>query len=87
MIRCLYQPWVEKGRFRFTDDYVLRTWNAMLLDNPNRSRLTLPKDWVFVNRLQWGLFSVLARLDAESDWSAILLPMIADGTGQNPEYS
>jgi hypothetical protein len=28
----------------------------------------MPPDWLFVNRLQWGLNSVLAHLDATGPW-------------------
>lgn len=76
MTRILYRPWLQEGPFRFTDQYVLETWNAVIRENPNLPRLHLPKDWVFVNRLQWGLFSVLSLLRAEADWREIFFPIL-----------
>lgn len=34
-------------------------------------RLNLPSDYLLLNRIQWGLNSVLARLGASNDWRAI----------------
>ncbi|MTV27661.1 AarF/ABC1/UbiB kinase family protein [Nitriliruptoraceae bacterium ZYF776] len=34
-------------------------------------RLNLPSDYLLLNRIQWGLNSVLARLEATNDWRAI----------------
>jgi predicted unusual protein kinase regulating ubiquinone biosynthesis (AarF/ABC1/UbiB family) len=34
-------------------------------------RLNLPSDYLLLNRIQWGLNSVLARLGATGDWRAI----------------
>jgi predicted unusual protein kinase regulating ubiquinone biosynthesis (AarF/ABC1/UbiB family) len=34
-------------------------------------RLNLPSDYLLLNRIQWGLNSVLARLEASNDWRAI----------------
>jgi hypothetical protein len=34
-------------------------------------QLNLPPDYLLLNRIQWGLNSVLAQLDAHADWRAI----------------
>ena len=36
----------------------------------------MPTDHTFVNRLQWGLYSVLAGLNAEANWRRISDPWI-----------
>jgi hypothetical protein len=46
------------------------------LENRNRFQLNLPPDWAFLLRLQWGLYSVLAQLGAESDWRKRLLDVL-----------
>jgi predicted unusual protein kinase regulating ubiquinone biosynthesis (AarF/ABC1/UbiB family) len=38
---------------------------------PDESFFTMPADMVFVNRLQFGFYSVLARLDAEVDYADV----------------
>ena len=36
----------------------------------------MPADLTFVNRLQWGLFSVLGGLGAEANWRRITDPWL-----------
>jgi predicted unusual protein kinase regulating ubiquinone biosynthesis (AarF/ABC1/UbiB family) len=38
---------------------------------PEEQLFTMPGDMVFVNRLQFGFYSVLARLDVETDYAAV----------------
>jgi hypothetical protein len=40
--------------------------------NPNLRRLNIPPPWIWVQRLIWGLHSVLARLDREPDFASVL---------------
>jgi hypothetical protein len=34
-------------------------------------QLNMPADLVLVNRIQWGVWSILAQLGASADWGAI----------------
>ena len=63
----IYEPFMTEG-FRFTHDYVRRSYDLMLWDNPNTRHMTFPRTWLWVNRLQWGLNSVLAHLEAAGPW-------------------
>ena len=36
-----------------------------------QKKLNMPRDFVFVNRIQWGVYSVLAELGAEANWHRI----------------
>lgn len=74
--RYLYRPWLSHTPFRYTREYVAESMRRLLTDNPNRRATAMPPELVFVNRLQWGLNSVLAALEAEADWAAILYPLI-----------
>src|SRR5215469_7202014 len=64
----LYRPWIYDRPFRYTHDYVRESFRVLGSDNPNLFRTNVSKDFVFVNRLQWGLNSVLAILNAEANW-------------------
>jgi len=79
----LYRPWLTDEPFAYTHDYVMESFKRLVQDNPNRSQLRLPAEFVFVNRLQWGLNSVLAALNAENRWRDVMLPLIYgdDGAG------
>jgi len=76
MMRALYTPWREDVEFRFTHEFVQKTIEDLVAKNPNKFKMNLPKDWVFVNRLQWGLHSVLAMLGANSNWHRRILPLL-----------
>lgn len=62
-IAYLYEP-MKDPDFRFTQEYVGRSWDVLLWDNPNLRRISLSPEWLLIQRLQWGLYSVLALLEA-----------------------
>jgi len=67
----LYRPFLQRDpHFTFTDDFVRETYGALLFDNPNQRRTAMPAEWLLLNRLQWGLFAVLAKLRATGAWPA-----------------
>ena len=71
VMRYLYLPFTQKEPFTYTHDYVQKSYGLMIFDNPNKARTAMPPDWLFVNRLQWGLNSVLAFLGATGPWPEI----------------
>lgn len=76
MLHALYAPWLTDKPFRFSSEYVSDTWRAMIVDNQNKFRMNMPRQWMFANRLQWGLFAVLALLDAEAMWRTTMLDLL-----------
>ncbi|HHO52587.1 MAG TPA: AarF/ABC1/UbiB kinase family protein [Deltaproteobacteria bacterium] len=70
VMRYLYEPFLTP-RFRYTHDYVKRSWSLLAWDNPNLRRTRMPRPWVLTSRLQWGLNSVLALLGAEADFGTL----------------
>jgi predicted unusual protein kinase regulating ubiquinone biosynthesis (AarF/ABC1/UbiB family) len=75
-LRHIGSPWIADGRFTFTPEFVRETWLKLTRDNPSLAETNLPRDWIFMNRLQWGLFSVLASLGSEGNWRELVLPLI-----------
>jgi predicted unusual protein kinase regulating ubiquinone biosynthesis (AarF/ABC1/UbiB family) len=67
-MRYLYQPFCTDEPSVYTGEFIVKSQQQMMVDNPNRFRLNLPRDWLFANRLQFGLLSVLAILGARSVW-------------------
>jgi predicted unusual protein kinase regulating ubiquinone biosynthesis (AarF/ABC1/UbiB family) len=63
-MRVLYRAVLTDEPFRFTDAFIAEVHDRLAFQNVNKLRLALPPDWLFVNRLQFGLFSVLAHLGA-----------------------
>jgi predicted unusual protein kinase regulating ubiquinone biosynthesis (AarF/ABC1/UbiB family) len=64
----LYRPLKQRAPFRYSHDYVSQSYGVLLFDNPNQRRTAMPGSWVYLNRLQWGLNSVLAGLEASGPW-------------------
>lgn len=74
----LYRPWLTDRPFRYSHDYVSESFKLLALDNPNKFIMGMPRDMVFINRLQWGLNSILATLQAEAGWRDEILPLLYD---------
>ena len=72
----LIRPWLTEETLSFTPRFVAQTYRALLFDNPNRSQLRMPRELVFANRLQWGLYSVLAQLGAKDSLRSAILDIL-----------
>jgi predicted unusual protein kinase regulating ubiquinone biosynthesis (AarF/ABC1/UbiB family) len=69
-------PWLEDARFRFDQGYIQKSFDVMLFDNPNKFKMNLPPNLVFLNRLQWGLYAVLSTLGSEANFRRIMEPLL-----------
>ncbi len=78
VMRYLYRPFLatKAKPFTYTQEYVQESYGVLLFDNPNRMRMAMPAEWVFLNRLQWGLNSILASLNASGGWGEIFRPAV-----------
>jgi len=71
-----YEPFRHDREFTFTREYTSSSL-AHVFDRsdprfgeiPKQSNM--PRDFVFLNRLQWGLWPLLAELGARNDWHGI----------------
>ena len=70
-MRFMYRPFLEPD-FRYTAEFVAKSFGVLMFDNPNRMKLAMPPEWLFLNRLQWGLNAVLAQLGAAAPWREII---------------
>lgn len=68
----VYEPFKSPTPYRFTKEYVMQSYDVMVWQNKNMMKSTVPREWLFLNRLQWGLNSVLAELGATARWGEIL---------------
>jgi predicted unusual protein kinase regulating ubiquinone biosynthesis (AarF/ABC1/UbiB family) len=64
LMRYLYQPYLEDAPFDFALHPPGTTFRHMFTANPNLFRLNMPADAVFLNRIGFGLVSLLARIGA-----------------------
>lgn len=79
VMRYLYEPMMTEG-FRYDHAYVRRSYDLILWKTPNQRKVALPPDWLAVQRLQWGLNSVLAHLDATGAWGTLFRAALAQPT-------
>lgn len=68
MLRHQYAPYLG-GVFTFSPAYVREAMEFSGPGNPNLRRLRIPPQWIWFQRLQWGMHAVLARLGAQGDFS------------------
>ena len=65
----LYRPFLQRNPFMtYTDDYVRESYGVLLFDNKNQRHCAMPAEWLLLNRLQWGMNAVLAKLNATAPW-------------------
>lgn len=64
MMEHLHRPLLHP-RFSFTPDYVREGMDHNGPTNPNARHTDIPGPYVWIARLQWGLWSLLTRLRAE----------------------
>lgn len=62
LMRYLYQPYLEDAPFDFRRHRPEDTFRRMFIDNPNLFKLNMPADAVFLNRIGFGLVSLLTQI-------------------------
>lgn len=70
-----YECWRSDRDFTFTREYNAKSF-AMIFSPRGQfeglqKRLNMPRHFVFVNRIQWGVMSILATLGASGNWHRI----------------
>lgn len=66
--RHWYRPLIADEEFEFTEEYVLSLWRRAVKNNPDKYILNTPREWIFLNQLRYGLYAMLAQLQAKSNW-------------------
>jgi predicted unusual protein kinase regulating ubiquinone biosynthesis (AarF/ABC1/UbiB family) len=70
-----YEPFADDREYTFTPEYNARSLGMVFKPSGRFAgmsrRLNMPPDFVFVNRIQWGVYSILAALGATGNWHRI----------------
>ena len=69
---------LEDKPFRFTKEHNREEIEAMVTLNPNAKLSSYPIDLIAIDRLTWGINSVLAQLEGEANYYQILKLVIGD---------
>jgi predicted unusual protein kinase regulating ubiquinone biosynthesis (AarF/ABC1/UbiB family) len=67
----LYRPLIAP-EFLFDANYVKQGLQYNGPSNPNARHMSIPPAYVWVMRLQWGLWSILSRLNAQGSFAPLL---------------
>lgn len=62
LMRYLYLPYLEDEPFAFADHRPQDTFRRMFVENANLFKLNMPADAVFLNRIGFGLVSLMAEM-------------------------
>lgn len=76
MMRHLYLPFIET-RFDFDPSFVRKAMDFNGPGSPNARTIAMPPAYIWVARLQWGLWSVIARLGVDVELRDILEEQLA----------
>ncbi|HEX2574280.1 MAG TPA: AarF/ABC1/UbiB kinase family protein [Polyangia bacterium] len=70
-----YEPWHEDREFTFSPDYNGQSMRRVFAPTGRfvglEKQFNMPPDFVFVNRIQWGVYSLLSTLRATRNWHHI----------------
>jgi predicted unusual protein kinase regulating ubiquinone biosynthesis (AarF/ABC1/UbiB family) len=73
--RYFYEPFAEDRHFVFSSEYNSKSIKMVFAPDGKfagcTKQLNMPPDFVFVNRIQWGVYSILAQLGAGENWHRI----------------
>lgn len=64
LMRYIYSPYLEDAPYEFSAHRAQNTFRRIFLDNPNLFRMNMPADAVFLNRISFGLVSLLSAIGA-----------------------
>ncbi len=71
LMNYIYYPYKVDKPFTYNHRYVRDTYDWFFAKNKNRFAAAMPADLLFVNRLSFGMDSILADLEGTAEWGAI----------------
>ncbi len=77
-----YEPFHLDREFTYTREYNQKSFGMIFKPQGKfvelGKKLNMPPDFVFVNRIQWGVVSLLAQLEATANWHRVHREFIHD---------
>jgi len=77
---AFYQPFSEDRVFRYTREHSTRTFQVIFKPEADFKAIgkvgNMPPDFVLVNRIQWGVESILSKLAASGNWHRIMRELL-----------
>jgi predicted unusual protein kinase regulating ubiquinone biosynthesis (AarF/ABC1/UbiB family) len=69
------RPWLRDEEFTFEPAFIRGIW-PLLLKNPEMRKFSLPREFLFLNRLWFGLYAILTDLRARSNYHEIVRDLL-----------
>jgi predicted unusual protein kinase regulating ubiquinone biosynthesis (AarF/ABC1/UbiB family) len=77
---AFYDPFREDRAFTYTREHSRQTFRLVFKPEGEfqtlAKQVNMPRDFVFVNRIQWGVESILAQLEATGNWHQIVRELL-----------
>lgn len=77
-IKHLLEPIISAQPYRINHHYVRGIYRSQISENPNLPYTKINPDFVFMQRLQFGLYSILADLDIKTNWNEMYMHAIRE---------
>ena len=74
------RPYLADQPFTFTQDYVSESYEKILFNKKTMKMLNTPPEWLLLNRVHWGLNSILGRLEASGHWGDLWREAVSSPT-------
>jgi predicted unusual protein kinase regulating ubiquinone biosynthesis (AarF/ABC1/UbiB family) len=85
---AFHRPFVAADLYRFNRDHLRQTYRAWSPENPNLRWVRYPREMVFFHQFYFGVYAILARLDAAVRGRSQLLNLLyAPGEARPPPFS
>ena len=84
LMRYLYRPYIQNVPFRFAEYRPRDTFRQMFIENANLFKLNMPAEAVFLNRISFGLLSLMGDMGGVMNLHAYLESYFK---GQDPDWS
>ena len=82
-VAFFYEPFVEDRVFTFRPEYNAQSLKMVFSPEGEFAdpikKINMPPDFVFVNRIQWGVYSILSKLNATNNWHHIHREYLLNG--------
>ncbi len=76
------RPWLRDEVFTFEPEYVRGIW-PLLLRNPEMRKVGMPREFLFFNRLWFGLYAILTDLRARANYHEIVRDLLESRSSES----
>ena len=77
--RYVQKPWLRDEEFTFDPSFIRGIW-PLLLKNPEMRKFGLPREFLFLNRLWFGLYAILTDLRASANYHEIVRNLLLNAS-------